>query len=94
MPRFRSLLVTLVFLVSAEPAFGALEPSKAWYAPGQPIVVTNTADEVVEVRLTDFIGRIIDAHTREHITDDSKSYVDDETCEISEQQIDGNHARR
>ncbi|MEM8874084.1 MAG: peptidylprolyl isomerase [Planctomycetota bacterium] len=38
----------------------SLEPTKTWYAPGQPIIVKNTAAEVVEVRLTDFIGRIID----------------------------------
>ncbi|MEM6562019.1 MAG: peptidylprolyl isomerase [Planctomycetota bacterium] len=53
--------MVLCWVLGVVPAFGALEPSKAWYAPGQPIVVTNTADEVVEVRLTDFIGRIIDA---------------------------------
>ena len=33
-------------------------------------------------------------HTREHIADDSQSYVDEKTCGISEEQVDRDHTRR
>src|ERR1700677_2504009 len=39
--------------------FSILVPQKMWYAPSQPLTISNKSDKAVVLELTDFSGKVV-----------------------------------
>jgi cyclophilin family peptidyl-prolyl cis-trans isomerase len=52
----RTILVLVVILICSRPAAAQVVPEKTWFAPSQPVRLTNLGDDPVELVLTTFQG--------------------------------------